>query len=105
MPEEQKAPPVEAIAVEDQEAMIGSAFDDPSKPKVGFVALDENGAPSGEVLTERPAEGPYITVKGTTAATRDELTTPTGAPLTTQMNPDHSVVDPALVGRNSALGA
>ena len=102
MPEELKNPNT-PMTIEEQEAAVGAAFDDPLKPKKGFMALDESGAPTGEVLLERPEDGPYISVSGATASSKDVLTTPTGAPISGQMNPDHSTFDPALAERNAAL--
>ena len=94
----------EIIAGED-EKVLKDAHGGTVQPiynKQWYVNLDENGAPTGTVQAEPPADPdqPYVTVQLATVPTADDLKTSSGAPLTDQMNPEHSFFDPGLEERN-----
>jgi hypothetical protein len=105
------------LSREEQESMVGSAFDDAEEEflqartktaisvvpavKPGFyLALDEDGEPTGSVLREPPEEGGFITVYPVSQGQPDVMTTASGAPITEHMNPETPFADPALEARN-----
>ena len=102
--------PVENLTVEEQQAIKG----DIPKTKTGgavqtqtgmwYVNLDAEGNPVGPISATPPEDPnqPYITVTNSDPVEADELTTSSGAPLTTQMNPEHSFYDAGLASRNPA---
>lgn len=67
----------------------------------GYIPLDDQGKPHGSALRDRPADGEQIVapVWAPPPHPSEELVTPSGAPITTRMNPDHSFRDPALAER------
>jgi hypothetical protein len=71
------------------------------QPTEGYLLLDENGKPGTEVVFEVPVNGePYVTVKLVTPLSPDDVMTSSGAPLTEQMNPEHSFKDAGMEERN-----
>lgn len=71
--------------------------------EVGYVVLDEDGAPSGSITKEPPAPGtPCARVVGAHKK-GGEVLTPSGAPIGLQMNPQPDMHDAGLVERNAAL--
>jgi hypothetical protein len=68
--------------------------------ETGYVHLSEDGKPTGGARRERPNDDEVVApVYAPVPHPSDELVTPTGAPITTRMNPDHSFRDPALAAR------
>jgi len=72
---------------------------------VGYVTLDAKGKPTGAAKKVHP-KGDEIVAPVLAVAPRvsDELTTPSGAPITTQMNPEHRFSDPGLDSRLEGYG-
>jgi hypothetical protein len=69
--------------------------------EVGWVELDEEGTPTGPARKEPPPPGtPTAKVVGTLTTKMDEITTPTGAPITKHMNPDPELWDAGMLARN-----
>lgn len=69
--------------------------------ETGYVPLSAEGKPHGGARRERPADGEETVapVYAPPPHPSEELVTPSGAPITTRMNPDHSFRDPALAER------
>ena len=95
------------FSVEEQEAMLNSlpAADpdplDPNRRPTHYMTLDEFGTPTGQVSVEvPPPDVPYISVMAAVPVDPDLVTTLSGAPLTTQMNPAHSNFDAGMEERN-----
>jgi len=101
------------ISAKDQEAILAGEDEKYLEGKSGgtvqpiynkqwFVDLDENGTPTGTVKPEPPEDPdqPYVTVLLAKAPGPDDLKTSSGAPLTDQMNPEHSFYDAGLEARN-----
>ena len=65
-----------------------------------FVALDLEGRPTGGLLERPPEDTPYISVTNIIGLKPEVLMTPSGAPITEHMNPEHSFLDPWLEARN-----
>lgn len=90
----------QALTTSEQEDLVDDAEDERGGT-IYYVLLDEYGQPTGKVQTTIPDDGvPYAPAMGVSPAKPTILQTPSGAPLTKQMNPAHSFVDPALVARN-----
>lgn len=58
----------------------------------GFLPLDANGTPSGPATKVQTAESSVVVKAGYTDQGEAPLITPSGAPITDQMEPFHSVV-------------
>lgn len=69
--------------------------------QVGWLRLDEEGRPTGEVLDEPPKDNQefYAKVVGVKPV-HDPIVTPAGAPITKQMNPDPQLWDDGMLARN-----
>jgi hypothetical protein len=68
--------------------------------EAGFMPLDLDGTPRGASLREKPADDQLVAPVYVPALhPSEELVTPTGAPITSIMNPDHSFVDATLKHR------
>jgi hypothetical protein len=68
--------------------------------EMGFLVLDEEGHPQGTATKEPPPVGtPAARVVGYNP-TMDPIATPSGAPITEQMNPAPDFRDPGLEERN-----
>ena len=106
------------LSVKEQEAIAGDLENLPEKPAgpvarqapvkaepggtpLYYVNLDENGKPVGTLEPEPPKDPdqPYIAVE-VIQPTSTVLATPSGAPLTDQMNPSHDHYDAGLEERN-----
>lgn len=91
------------ISVEAQKSLAGKSLepDSPAAPAPFgyFVALDESGSPTGSVTPDRPP-GPHVSVMLVQPKQEDVLTTPTGAPITGIMNPNHTQHDAGMLERN-----
>jgi len=103
---QQSAPDVRELprtfSVEEQEAFLGKMAPEPgagASAPAHYMTLDEFGTPTGLVSLDIP-DGPYISVMATVPVDPDSVTTMSGAPLTTQMNPAHSNFDAGLEERN-----
>ena len=74
--------------------------------QVGYVELDENGTPSGAATLEppEPGHGVYARVVATSPYKLDEVTTPSGAPVTKHMQPDPTLWDEGMLERNPPGG-
>lgn len=84
------------IPPEEQESLVGET----GPGQTGYIALDDAGAPSGPATLIQP-DGPSAAVVNVTAAgNEDLLTTPSGAPITSVMNPAHSFRDAGMEERN-----
>ncbi len=81
---------------------ISSLAGDIQAGEVGFVKLDEEGTPTGEVLREMPLDpdGSYARVIGSPQRKYDEIVTPSGAPVTRFMNPEPTLWDAGMLARN-----
>ena len=80
---------------------IKSIAGDLKHGELGFVELDDHGKPTGAAKREMPEPGKSVArVVGHAPPKFDEALTPTGAPITAQMNPALDFYDPALVERN-----
>ena len=95
------------FSAEEQEAMLGKLVPvepdplDPNRRPTHYMTLDEAGTPTGQVSVEiPPPDVPYISVMAAVPVDPDMVTTLSGAPLTTQMNPAHSNFDAGLEERN-----
>lgn len=95
------------FSVEEQEAMLGKLVTsdpdplDPNRRPTHYMTLDEAGTPTGQVSVEvPPPDVPFISVMAAVPVDPDLVTTLSGAPLTTQMNPAHSTFDAGLEERN-----
>jgi hypothetical protein len=102
--------PNRPLSADQQKSLVGGIIDtlsvspdDPNQPEPApfgyFVALDESGSPTGSVTPDRP-DGPHVSVMLVTPVPADVVTTPTGAPITSIMNPSHIQHDPAMLERN-----
>jgi hypothetical protein len=84
---------------EEVNAMAG----DIAPGELGWLKLDEDGTPSGTVI-RRPSHpgGDEVVapVVGTPTRKYDEITTPSGAPITRFMNPDTALWDAGMLARN-----
>jgi hypothetical protein len=69
--------------------------------EAGYVPLDDQGKPTGRAMPNRPEDGEQVVAPVYVPALHpsEELVTPSGAPITSKMNPDHSFRDPALAER------
>lgn len=89
-----------ALTKAEQEALV----DDDDEERSGtmyYILLDEFGQPTGKVQTDIPDDGtPYAPAMGVASLRPEVLSTPSGAPITKNMNPAHSFIDPALLARN-----
>lgn len=92
---------VNSIPKKRQDEMLGKVAEEPAsqRQRYYFLELNLEGEPVGSVLRDAPKDKPYISVLAV-LPTDSSLVTPSGAPLTDQMNPDHSFFDPALAERN-----
>lgn len=70
--------------------------------EVGFLPLDADGKPKGSVKIDKTPGEPEAAVVKPVARVYDEITTPSGAPLTTNMQPNPDHYDPGLAERNPA---
>lgn len=70
--------------------------------EIGWVKLDEEGEPTGPATRGMPdiSEGPVAKVVGSPKVAYDEIVTPSGAPVTKQMNPDTQLWDSGMLARN-----
>lgn len=85
------------LTAEEVKALAG----DLAHGEVGFVELDDKGKPTGPAKREMPPAGKAVArVVGVSPAKPDGATTPTGAPLTAQMNPDLEMWDAGMLERN-----
>ena len=66
----------------------------------GWVKLDEDGEPTGEVSREIPERGEVVARVVGVLNTYDEVVTPSGAPLTRNMNPEPALWDDGMIARN-----
>lgn len=66
----------------------------------GWIDLDETGMPTGTVTTVKDPGKSQAAVVNIQAITPDVLSTPAGAPLTTNMNPNPDHFDAGLAARN-----
>lgn len=73
--------------------------------EVGWVELDDHGKPTGAATKEPPPPGkPVARVVGAIRSVFDEVTTPTGAPITKHMNPEPTLWDEGMLARNPVPG-
>jgi len=93
---------IKAGIPEEMDAKNKSGTVQPLHTGLWYVNLDAEGNPVGPISATPPEDPdqPYITVTNTDMVDPDELTTSSGAPLTTQMNPEHSHYDSGLEARN-----
>jgi len=74
--------------------------------EIAWLKLDENGTPQGGLVRDYPvAEGvlegeTFARVVGASTHKYDEITTPSGAPVTKFMNPDPVLWDEGMLLRN-----
>src|SRR4249920_1591389 len=93
------------ITEEAQEGLLGGKVGEGAElegGQTGFLQISEDGEPTGPVFKVRPPD-PNILVAPVLAQNprrNDALTTPSGAPITNKMNPDHSFADAGLIARN-----
>lgn len=73
--------------------------------EVGWVALDEHGEPSGAPTREPPEGKPAARIVHNVPNVVDEVTTPTGAPITKHMNPIPELWDEGMKQRNPIPGS
>jgi hypothetical protein len=96
--------PVENLTVEEQRGLKAGKTEDANQLQTGiwYVNLDPEGNPVGPISATPPEDPlqPFITVTNTDPIAAAELTTSSGAPLTNQMNPEHSHYDQGLAERN-----
>lgn len=74
----------------------------------GWVKLSDEGEPTGAATKEPPApgSGAYARVSAPNyPKERDELTTPSGAPIMPHMNPNPDLWDAGLLERNPINGS
>lgn len=89
-------PEPEVMTTEEINALKGEV-----KPgRTGFVPLDDTGKPSGPATALAPEDGLAAPVLIQAEHKADEVTTPSGAPITSVMNPAHSYMDAGLAERN-----
>src|SRR5262245_56783949 len=92
----------EPISVEEANSMK----DELEHGQLGWVALDEEGNPSGAATKEMPTEGPAARVMIHSPPQSAEVVTPTGAPLTKNMNPSpNTTMEEAFLQRNPIPGS
>jgi hypothetical protein len=72
--------------------------------EVGYIKLGEDGKPTGAATKTAP-EGAYATVVVPHRPVPEEITTPTGAPLTHNMNPSPHMWDEGMLSRNPIHGS
>jgi hypothetical protein len=78
--------PVEKHDTKHEEKATG-----PLKPgEVGYVTLDAEGKASGTPTREPPKDTPCARVVGVHPASKEEYVTPSGAPVSGIMNPEHN---------------
>ena len=87
----------ELISVEKQQAMISEEVKVGSS---GFIDLTDTGEPTGTIHAEKTPGKPQAAVSVTGPKVYDEVTTPSGAPLTEIMNPNPDHYDPGFAQRN-----
>ena len=66
----------------------------------GWVKLDEEGKPTGQVSREIPERGETVARVAGVLHSYDEVVTPSGAPLTKHMNPEPALWDDGMIARN-----
>jgi hypothetical protein len=82
---------------------IKSLAGDIQPGELGFLKLDEEGKPTGTVITDvRDVydETPKATVIANRIPVADEIVTPSGAPISKFMNPDTTLWDAGMLARN-----
>lgn len=82
---------------------IHSLAGDIKPGQLGFLKLDEEGKPSGSVVTELKDvydESPKASVIANPQHVWDDIVTPSGAPVTKFMNPDPVLWDAGMLKRN-----
>ena len=80
---------------------IKSLAGDIQRGELARVELDENGTPTGPAFRDVPkADQVVAPVYGTPTVILDELVTPSGAPITKQMNPEPVLWDAGMLARN-----
>ena len=84
----------ELLTVEEQKALVPGKDEVPPGGE-GFVELTDEGEPTGKVKAQKTPGKPEAAVQVVGPRIYDEVTTPAGAPLTTNMqpNPDHYDVE------------
>lgn len=69
--------------------------------EIGHIELDEEGNPTGAAFRDIPgADDVTAAVYGNPAVQFDDLVTPSGAPITKQMNPEPKLWDAGMLARN-----
>ncbi len=68
--------------------------------ELGWIELDEEGEPTGEVSRDIPERGKTVARVVGVLHSYDEVVTPSGAPLTRHMNPEPSLWDDGMLARN-----
>lgn len=92
---------LEVLSAEEIKGLVG----DLEPGDVGYVKLDPKGKPIGAATREHPKGDELVApVLGAAARIYDELTTPSGAPITNQMNPEHRFSDAGLDSRLEGYG-
>ena len=93
------AEPVKPVALNHDE--IKSLIGDIHPGEIGHIKLDEEGNPTGAAFRDIP-KGDDVTaaVYGNPAVQFDDLVTPSGAPITKQMNPEPKLWDAGMLARN-----
>ena len=85
------------LTVDEQESLASEL----EPGDLAYVKLSETGEPTGPALLDAPTDGtPVARVAYIAPPESNVLTTPTGAPITNQMNPVTDLYDPALIARN-----
>jgi hypothetical protein len=82
---------------------IKSLAGDIQPGELGFLKLDEEGKPTGTVVTDLRDvydETPKATVIANRIPIADEIVTPSGAPISKFMNPDTTLWDAGMLARN-----
>lgn len=108
VPATQGAPVVGEPTVGPKEVpkLVDIGYGDLEPGETGFVKLDEHGAPIGEAQKADPNyTGPRASVTRPAKHPEQEVVTPAGAPVMSQMNPEPSrTMDPAFLARNPPGG-
>jgi hypothetical protein len=73
--------------------------------ELGWLKLDDKGNPTGTAVREMPKEGPAARVMHIAPRDHFELMTPSGAPITEQMNPNPEMWDEGMLARNPVPGS
>ena len=89
----------ELISVEEQRT-IAKSGEDLQPGEVVFIDLDDQGRPTGTATLDPDPSKPQAPAVLLAPPTPDEVTTPSGAPLTTQMNPAPTALDEGFYQRN-----